>query len=98
MRKKEKNMSIKQKLADVFRSGLTLISPKLNTAVCYRVKFKRKLDLENPVTLNEKILWLKFHTYWENPTVKQCADKLRVRDYLKNERILNFTLSLLIVA
>ena len=75
-------MSIKQKLADVFRSGLTLISPKLNTAVCYRVKFKRKLDLENPVTLNEKILWLKFHTYWENPTVKQCADKLRVRDYL----------------
>ena len=75
-------MSIKVKLAGMFRSVLTLISPKLNTSVCYRVKFKRKLDWQHPITLNDKILWLKFHTYWNNPTIKQCADKLRVRDYL----------------
>lgn len=75
-------MSMKAKLAGMFRSVLTLISPKLNTSVCYRVKFKRKLDWQHPITLNDKILWLKFHTYWNNPTIKQCADKLRVRDYL----------------
>ncbi|MBP5632947.1 MAG: glycosyl transferase [Clostridia bacterium] len=75
-------MSIKKKLFGVVRGGMTLISPKLNTKVCYRVKFKRKLDLDHPETLNEKILWLKFNTYWENELVKQCADKLRVRDYI----------------
>ncbi len=75
-------MSIKKKIAGIVRGGLTLISPKLNNAVCYRIKFGRRMDLEHPVTLNDKVLWLKFHTYKDNPVVKQCADKLRVRDYL----------------
>ena len=75
-------MSIKKSVFGIVRSVLTLISPKLNTMVCYRVKFKRKLDLVHPVTLNDKILWLKFNTYWNNPIIKQCADKLRVREYL----------------
>lgn len=78
-------MSLKKKAAGVFRSALTLISPKLNTMVTYRVKFGRKLDLVHPVTLNEKILWLKFNTYWNNPVVKQCADKKAVRDYLEEK-------------
>lgn len=68
-----------------FRSALTLISPKLNTSVTYRVKFKRKLNLKNPITLNEKILWLKFNTYWNDPVIKQCADKYRVREYLESK-------------
>ncbi len=77
-------MRIKKNVTGVFRSFLTIISPKLNTKVCYRVKFKRNLDLKHPITLNDKILWLKFNTYYDNPTIKQCADKLRVRDYLTN--------------
>lgn len=75
--------SVKKSLQGTFRSTLTLISPKLNTAVTYRVKFGRKLNLLNPRTINEKVLWLKFNTYWNNETIKQCADKLRVRDYLE---------------
>lgn len=75
--------SVKKSLQGAFRSTLTLISPKLNTAVTYRVKFGRKLNLTNPHTINEKVLWLKFNTYWDNETIKQCADKLRVRDYLE---------------
>lgn len=69
----------------VYRSApiLTHISPMLNTKVLYRYNFKRKLDLSNPITLNEKILWLKFNTYLNNPLVKQCADKYRVRNYVK---------------
>ena len=77
--------TIKWYAQNIVRSGLTLISPKLNTAVTYRVKFKKKLDLEHPVTLNEKILWLKFNTYWNNPIIKQCADKYRVREYLESK-------------
>lgn len=61
---------------------MTRISPMLNTKVLYRYNFKKKLDLEHPITLNDKILWLKFNTYWNNETIKQCADKYRVRDYL----------------
>lgn len=75
--------SFKKTLQGAFRSTLTVISPKLNTEVTYRVKFGRKLNLSNPQTINEKVLWLKFNTYWENDTIKQCADKLRVRDYLE---------------
>lgn len=69
--------------AHLFRCTLTLISPMLNTRVVYRVKFGRRLNLDHPVTLNEKILWLKFHPYWNNPVIKQCADKLRVREYVE---------------
>lgn len=76
-------MSISTKLANAFRRALTFISPKLNTKVTYFVKFHKRLDFNNPETLNEKILWLKFNTYWNNPLVKQCADKFKVRDYIE---------------
>lgn len=75
-------MRIKNTIARVYRCGLTLISPRLNTSVVYRAKFGKKLDLDHPKTLNEKILWLKFHDYRNNPVVKQCADKYRVREYV----------------
>lgn len=77
--------SVKKTLQGAFRSGLTLISPKLNTAVTFYVKFGRKLDFNNPQTLNEKLQWLKFNTYWNNPIVKQCADKYRVREYIAQQ-------------
>ena len=78
-------MTVKAIVGGSFRSILTLISPMLNTRITYRCKFKRKLDLDNPKTLNDKILWLKFNTYWKNPVVKQCADKYKVRDYIKEK-------------
>lgn len=68
-----------------FRRHLTNISPILNTKVCYFIKFKKRLDLNKPVTLNEKILWLRFNTYKDNEKIKQCADKYRVRQYLINK-------------
>ena len=67
----------------MFRCSLTSISPVLNTKVVYRARFGRGLNLNCPITLNEKILWLKFNTYWNNPLVKQCADKYLVRNYVR---------------
>lgn len=87
--------SVKNILQGAFRSTLTLISPKLNTAVTYHVKFGRKLNLDTPHTFNEKVLWLKFNTYWNNETIKQCADKLKVRDYLDQRGFGNFLNDLL---
>lgn len=80
------------RISDLFRSFLTLISPKLNTKVTYMVKFKKRIHLDNPRTLDEKIQWLKFNTYYKNQLVTQCADKYAVREYVKNcgcEEILN---------
>lgn len=73
---------LREKLAHYFRCSLTMISPKLNTRVLYRVKFRRKLDLKSPKTLDEKILYLKLRDYEINPLVRQCADKYAVREYV----------------
>lgn len=69
--------------SNAFYSVLTVISPELNTKVRYRRAFGKKLDLVNPVTLNEKVLWLKLKKYMKNPLVIQCADKYRVREYVQ---------------
>ncbi|MGI5977067.1 MAG: ATP-grasp fold amidoligase family protein [Candidatus Limivicinus sp.] len=61
----------------------TYISPKLNTKIRYKQFFEKKLDLNNPKTLNEKILWLKLNRYMKDPLVIQCADKYRVREYVR---------------
>lgn len=61
----------------------TMISPTLNTKLRYRYIFKKKLNLKKPETFNEKLLWLKLKKYNNDPLVVQCADKYRVRDYVK---------------
>ncbi len=71
--------------AGLFRSILSYISPRLNTEVTYFVKFKKRLNLRQPQSFNEKVLWLKLNSYASNPIVKQCADKYRVRDYIRNK-------------
>lgn len=67
----------------LYYCGLTVLSPELNTKARYKAAFGKKLNLENPKTLNEKILWLKLNNYINNPLVAQCADKYRVREYVK---------------
>lgn len=49
--------------------------------MCYQNKCGKKLNLERPVTLDEKIWWLKL--YDKNPLYKICTDKLTVRDYVR---------------
>lgn len=66
-----------------FKQILGAISPELNTRIIFRTKFGKKINLENPVTLDEKIQWLKLNTYRNHPLVTQCADKYRVREYVE---------------
>lgn len=61
----------------------TVISPTLNTKLRYYLAFKKKLNLDDPKTLNEKILWLKLKKYMKDPLIIKCADKYRVRDYVR---------------
>lgn len=78
-------MSLKSSAATAFRAALTLISPVLNTRVCYRVKFKRKINLNDPKTFNEKLSWMKLYYYPKHPIFRQCADKYAVREYIKEQ-------------
>ncbi|WP_212667924.1 ATP-grasp fold amidoligase family protein [Virgibacillus pantothenticus] len=70
----------------------SMISVDFATKRFFKKAFGYSLDLSNPRTLNEKILWLKLNTYKNNPLVTQCADKYLVREYVKTsgcEEILN---------
>ncbi len=62
----------------------TLIRPFISDAFLikdrYEKKMGEKLDLKNPLTLNQKICWLKLYDRTELHTI--CADKYAVRDYV----------------
>lgn len=76
----------------LFRYLLCGISPKLSASFWYRRYMKKPLNLKNPQTLDEKIQWMKLYYYKDNPLVYQCADKYKVRKYVKEcglEHILN---------
>lgn len=75
-----------------FRYLLTTLSPKWTIRLLFWLCHHRRLPLKKPKTLDEKIQWMKLHYYKNNALVKQCANKLLVRDYVKScglEYILN---------
>ena len=74
---------MKKKIIEWFGRLLAVISPTLASHYWYWGLFKRPLRLRKPVTLNEKLQWLKLNTYRNNPLVTQGADKYRVRDYVE---------------
>ena len=63
---------------------MTTLSPKRTINQLYSQCHHQKPDLNNPKTLDEKIQWMKLHYYNRNDLVKQCADKWRVRNYVKD--------------
>ena len=48
----------------------------------YYLTFRRKLDLENPQTFNEKLQWLKLHD--RKPEYMQMVDKAEAKKYVAN--------------
>ena len=48
-----------------------------------RFRFGRKLDLENPKTLADKVSWIELNTH--SDLVVKCTDKYDVRDYVKQK-------------
>lgn len=62
---------------------LSGIAPKFVSRIHYERTFGKKLDLENPKTLNEKSMWLKLYKYADDPVVMQCSDKYAVREFVE---------------
>ena len=64
---------------------ISLISPRWNTRISYRFQQGKRLNLRNPQTLSEKVLWLKLNTYFNNALISQCVDKYAVREYVEKQ-------------
>ncbi len=62
---------------------LATAAPGLCDRLMYLHRFHRHLDMQSPETLNEKILWLKRNVYSRSKLVSKCADKYRVREYVR---------------
>ncbi len=75
-------------MIEILKTGVkkiaTIISPRLNTELLYWFSKGKRINLKNPKTFDEKISWLKLFDYPNNELVIQCADKLLVREYLKD--------------
>ena len=77
---------MKKSLVKPFYELLYDISPKLLLRVrflSYYHYYKKFLSFKNPITLDEKIQWMKLNFYDNNPLISQCADKYAVREYIK---------------
>lgn len=48
--------------------------------IMHRLELKRRLDLKNPVTYNDKLQWLKL--YYHRPDFTMMADKVAVKQYV----------------
>lgn len=51
----------------------------------YNAGFKKPLDLQNPITINEKLQYLKLNQYYNNPLITICVDKYKVKEYLEKK-------------
>ena len=52
-------------------------------AKLYKIKTGERLNLKHPKTFNEKIQWIKL--YGVTPLMRDCTDKVKVRDYVKEK-------------
>ncbi|MCC7667116.1 ATP-grasp fold amidoligase family protein [Liquorilactobacillus satsumensis] len=73
---------------DLYQNGLrflSLVHPEWNVKLSFQHVLKSKVNLKNPKTFNEKICWLKLYDYPNNALVIRCADKVKVRDYVREK-------------
>lgn len=61
--------------------------PVAHSKRLYRKTSHKKCNLKNPETLNEKLMYCKFHLYWKNQLVNQCADKYKVREFVSEKSL-----------
>ncbi len=74
----------KNMIQDKIYCILTRVNPNWNIKLRYRAIYKKSLPMKEPKTFVEKLLWLRIKYYDKSPLVIQCADKVMVRDYVKN--------------
>lgn len=74
---------MKDSLKTILKKGLFFLSDRDYINLYFRVNVGRKMDWENPRTLNEKLQWLKFN--YRTPLQTIVSDKILVRNYVKEK-------------
>lgn len=67
-------------LISIFYRSLFFLSDEAFIKFIYCLRMGKRLNLDTPVTFNEKLQWLKLNDH--NPLYTKIADKLGVRDYV----------------
>lgn len=80
-------MNIYSKTKKIFYGIIGRLSPKALSRILYYRRFRKHLNLKNPKSFNEKLMWLKLNLYNNDPTVWKCADKYLVREYAKEKGV-----------
>ena len=70
-------------LKKIIYNFLKIVPDSLFIKIKYLLKLRKILNLKKPKTFNEKIQWLKLND--RTPLHTLCADKLKVRDFLKEK-------------
>lgn len=73
----------RDKIMTLVKKSLRFLPDKSYIKLYYRLRVGRKLNMNNPTTLNEKLQWLKFN--YRFPLQSIVSDKLLVREYVKDK-------------
>jgi hypothetical protein len=73
----------REKIMTFVKKSLKFLPDRIYVKLYYRMRVGRKLDVNNPKTLNEKLQWLKFNYCF--PLQSVVSDKLLVREYVKQK-------------
>ena len=68
----------RDKIMTLAKKSLRFLPDKSYIKLYYRLRVGRKLDTDNPTTLNEKLQWMKFN--YRFPLQSIVSDKLLVRN------------------
>ena len=68
-----------------FCIAVSRISPEFASKVRYRYYVGKPLNLKNPQTLNEKMMYLKLRVFWNKQFVADRADKYKVHQIVKDK-------------
>lgn len=83
------------KLIRMVRKGFSSVDMELSSKIMYRFFVHKKLNLNPPLTFNEKICWLKLKKFPEDRMVVRCADKYEVHDYIRQKGYGNLLVNIL---
>ena len=67
----------------VFKKLVSILPDKIFLRLRYHIEMGKRLDLNNPKTMNEKLQWLKL--YDRNPLYTVLVDKVKVKEFIKKK-------------
>ena len=77
--------NLRERLRRMKHEWMSAHDPEAETVKYYTAIFGKAPDFKDPKTINEKIHYLKLFRYAKDKYVAECADKVRVREVLKNK-------------